>query len=225
MKVGTDAMLLGAWTQPRAGRILDLGTGTGILALMMAQRTPEAQIDALEIEAMAAKQAQENVASSPWKERIQVAHQAVQNWLPGYQYDLIICNPPYFSQALSTGQPARDLARQTHTLSHTQLLEEAQRLLKPRGHLSLVLPLIQAQNFDILAQGLAQMTLKRRCLIRHSPEHAVSRCLMEWQEGVFNHTVHTEILDLKDGEEYSQQYRKLTAGYPLGSPYAPAADL
>lgn len=233
MKVGTDGMLLGAWAKAwtqalnpaDTGYILDIGTGTGILALMLAQRSPHAVIDALEIEAQAAQQAHHNVQASPWGQRIHVHHLAVQDWQPRSLYDLLVCNPPYFSQALSTGSQARNLARQTHTLDHAELLEQADRLLKPLGLLSLVLPAENGQAFEDLAQQ-SSFGLRRRCRVQHSHKHPVSRWLMEWQKEskAQDLSPKEESLILKDGQAFSKAYRQLTAGYHLGSPHAPAAD-
>jgi len=228
MKVGTDGMLLGAWARawhiPEPGHILDIGTGTGILALMLAQRSPRTLIDALEIEALAAQQALENVQASPWKERIQVIHQAIQDWQPEYAYDLLVCNPPYFSDALSTGNQARNLARQTHRLNPAELLH-TQRLLKPEGTLSLVLPVQNSASFKVLALK-SGLKLTRQCSVQHSTKHPISRLLMEWQKqpGDDKYVFQEEALILKEGPDFSKAYRQLTAGYHLGSPHAPAAD-
>src|SRR5690606_18064671 len=130
MKVGTDGVLLGAWARhPGAAHILDIGTGTGLLALIAAQRNPAALIDAVEVDAGAAQQARENVAASPWPERIRVYHADVRNWAaPEEGYDLILCNPPFY-----TGhRPSRDA--RTATAKHDvaigldQLVQQAVRL-------------------------------------------------------------------------------------------------
>jgi tRNA1Val (adenine37-N6)-methyltransferase len=122
MKVGTDAILLGAWA-PVAGvkRILDIGSGSGLIALMLAQRTPSpVNIDAVELEPQAALQAQENVQQSPWPERIQIHQQDIADWAEqcDKRYSLIVSNPPYFAPGVACSTAARDSARATASLDH-----------------------------------------------------------------------------------------------------------
>ncbi len=165
MKVGTDSIVLGSWTPvTSAKRILDIGTGTGILALMLAQRTPrDVQIDAVELDKEAVKQAEENVNASPWRERIRVIrHDARTYQAPAY--DLIISNPPYFEHGQILPDAARQLARLTGELDHATLLESAARLLTPFGKLALVLPVGQGEEVVSLAIGKGWY-LQRRCLV------------------------------------------------------------
>lgn len=126
MKVGTDGILLGAWA-PVAGvkRCLDIGAGSGLLALMLAQRTSDSVIiDAVELESEAATQAQENVAQSPWLERINVHTADIQQWVTQQtaRFDLIISNPPYYEQGVECATPQREQARYTTSLDHQTLL-------------------------------------------------------------------------------------------------------
>lgn len=158
MKVGTDAVLLGAWVDVSgACRMLDVGTGTGLLALMVAQRTEQAGhrttpaerigsagrgvlIDALEIDAAGAAQAMDNVAVSPWSDRIRVVQTDAKTWTEG-PYDHIISNPPFFRQALKAPERTRNLARHDDSLRWEDLAALADRLLSPEGRLSLILPM------------------------------------------------------------------------------------
>ena len=126
MKVGTDGILLGAWA-PVAGvkRILDIGTGSGLVALMLAQRTEEhVTIDAVELDAQAAEQASENVAESPWASRMRVECADILAWAPEQtaRYDLIVSNPPYYEPGVECGSPEREQARYTSSLDHKALL-------------------------------------------------------------------------------------------------------
>lgn len=149
MKVGTDGILLGAWAPvERARRVLDIGTGSGLIALMLAQRSAATcWIDAVELDINAAQQARENVAASPWNRRMAVIESAIQ----AYQappYDLIVSNPPYFSAGQSFSDPARGLARHTGALDSDELLAACNRLLSPNGEVALILP--RAMTDEIL---------------------------------------------------------------------------
>ena len=134
MKVGTDGVLLGAWSRAaQTGSILDIGTGTGLLALMMAQRTPaRVTIEGIEIAEKAYQQAKENIKNSPWHKRICLYHQSYQDFYSQYQkaFDLIITNPPFFDNSLQGEQTDRNLARHSHSLSIQDLLQEVSRQLK-----------------------------------------------------------------------------------------------
>ncbi|EPG7964467.1 tRNA(1)(Val) (adenine(37)-N(6))-methyltransferase TrmN [Citrobacter koseri] len=144
MKVGTDGILLGAWA-PVAGvtRILDIGTGSGLLVLMLAQRTDESvTIDAVELDSEAATQAQENIAHSPWPQRITVHTEDVRQWVPRQtaRFDLIISNPPYYEQGVECATPQREQARYTTTLDHEALLTTAAECITEEGFFCVVLP-------------------------------------------------------------------------------------
>ncbi len=157
MKVGTDGILLGAWS-PVAGvkRILDIGTGSGLLALMLAQRTGEAvSIDAVELDADAAQQAQENVGESPWADRIQIHTADIQQWVNERtgRYDLIVSNPPYYEKGVECGTPQREQARYTVSLDHGALLACAAECITEEGFLCVVLP-------EVLGNGFTQKALE-----------------------------------------------------------------
>ncbi|QMI06213.1 tRNA(1)(Val) (adenine(37)-N(6))-methyltransferase TrmN [Citrobacter sp. RHB25-C09] len=144
MKVGTDGILLGAWA-PVAGvkKILDIGTGSGLLALMLAQRTDDnVTLDAVELDNDAAAQAQENISQSNWANRVTVHAEDVQLWAARQtaKYDLIISNPPYYEQGVECATPQREQARYTTTLDHSALLATATGLITEEGFLCVVLP-------------------------------------------------------------------------------------
>lgn len=137
MKVGTDGVLLGAWATGGL-KILDVGTGTGVVALMMAQRYPKAQITALDIDEGAVRQAKENVENSSFRNRIIVLHEAVQAHQG--KYDAIVSNPPFFMDSLPAPNEQRNMARHSDTLSYADLMQASYRLLKDNGELSVVVP-------------------------------------------------------------------------------------
>ncbi len=128
MKVGTDGVLLGAWARG-GNRILDIGTGTGVIALMMAQRFPQAMIDAIEIDHGAAAQAAENAARSPFADRIHITETALQNFNPDIHYNIIVTNPPFFAHSLSAPETSRSLARQTDSLPFSAIFSFAKDYL------------------------------------------------------------------------------------------------
>ena len=156
MKVGTDGILLGAWAPvANVRRVLDIGSGSGLIALMLAQRTPSAvTIDAVELDGPAAQQAQENVAQSPWSTRIQVHPQAIAAFTEGceHRYSLIVSNPPYYPPDVACSTPERATARSTTTLDHYSLLRCAARLIEEEGFFCVVLPEAVGQNMIALAQ-------------------------------------------------------------------------
>ena len=152
MKVGTDGVLLGAWANlDHAKRLLDIGTGTGLIAIMAAQRNSELLADAIEIDPTAFGQALENVNNTPWQERIQLFQGQVQTFTPEYQYDVIVCNPPFFINSTKTPERNRTLARHCETLSHADILQVCDHLLDPEGKLCVILPIIEADHFIELA--------------------------------------------------------------------------
>lgn len=151
MRVGTDGVLLGAWFDPGGdgARMLDVGTGTGVIALMAAQRNPSARIDAVEIDAGSCADAAENFAGSPWAERLALFGESFVSFC-GHatrKYDRIVSNPPYFVGSLKCPDPGRTRARHTDSLPHPELLAGAAGLLTEKGCLSVVLPADGADAF------------------------------------------------------------------------------
>jgi len=137
MKVGTDGVLLGAWARG-GGSILDVGTGTGVIALMMAQRFPQARVTAVDIDEGAVSQAMANVGRSPFASRVTVLRQRVQEHQG--RYDAVVSNPPYFIGSLGAPDRQRHLARHALTLTYGELMAAARRLLAADGELSVVVP-------------------------------------------------------------------------------------
>lgn len=141
MKVNTDGVLLGAWVNcSRATRILDIGTGTGVIALMMAQKNTGALVHAIDINEGAYGQASENFRQSPWSGRLSAFHSSLQLFHNPFQYDLIVSNPPYFANSQQSPHPVKNEARHQVSLNLSDLIQHIARLLSPDGKACLVLP-------------------------------------------------------------------------------------
>ena len=225
MKVGTDGVLLGAWASGGASsggrRILDIGTGTGLIALMMAQRFPDAMIDAIEIDREAARQACENVAASPFADRIRVMEISLQEYVQQmldqqntYRYDAIVSNPPYFVDSLKNPDKHRMVARHTDTLSFRQLMQGVSRLLSDDGVFSVVLPVSVQEEFgnEALMFGLSKIY---EVLIKTKENKAPKRCMMIFsrQHGTL---VKSEQVCMMDADnERSSWYQSLTKDFYL----------
>lgn len=179
MKVGTDGVLLGAWATT-GERMLDIGTGTGLIALMLAQRSSHAIVDAVEIDEAAAEQARENVVASPFADRVNVVNVEIQNFIPtnGARYDVIVSNPPYFQNALGSPDKKRHAARHTDSLSYRELLDAAVRLLREDGRFCIIIPFDSRQSVvdEALLHGFS---ISRECAVRTTQRKAPRRYLLE----------------------------------------------
>ena len=183
MKVGTDGTLLGAWANEPVEpcRILDIGTGTGLVALMMAQRYPQSQVIGIDIDRDAAIQAQENVDASPFSDRVKIINADAVKIEDKEGFDAIVCNPPYFVDSLTCPQDQRTLARHTITLTYEQLMQTAYKLLKNDGMFSIVVP---TENNDAIesASALAGFMISRICMIKTTPNKLPKRQLIEFRK-------------------------------------------
>jgi tRNA1Val (adenine37-N6)-methyltransferase len=215
MKVGTDAVLLGAWVDVRDIKsVLEVGAGSGIISLMIAQRTsPVVKIDAVEIERGAAEQAVENILQSPWPSRIVVHPVAIQDFFPPEQYDMIICNPPFFNNSLKPPDKGRLQVRHTTSLTFEDLVSAAVRLLKSSGKLSVILPEQEGILFSEIALS-SQLYNTRKHSFRTRSEKPIERWLLEFSK----HKSDLEdgkILLYKGGLEWSELYKNLTKDFYL----------
>ncbi len=178
MKVGTDGVILGAWAVG-SSNILDIGTGTGLVALMMAQRYPDANVTAIDIDEGAAQQAAENVTASPFAERISVVHTALQDFHPNKSFDAIVCNPPFFEQSLTCPDKNRTISRHTTTLTFRELMTHAYSLLNDDGEMSVVIPTDAMSRMEEAA-CLAGFFMKRQCEIRTTSTKPPKRQLLSF---------------------------------------------
>lgn len=214
MKVGTDSVLLGAWTDVRnALNILDAGAGTGVLALMLAQKCGAA-IDALDINESAFLQARENFMESNWHERLKVYHVSLQDFANGSdkKYDLIISNPPFFIDAMKTGSDARNIARHINeTITFEELAEGIFTLLKPEGRFCVILPVKEGNLFiEICAKkGLFYNRITR---VRTKADKHEKRLLLEMSYRRKNIVSDELVIHNEDGG-YSKEFIELTKDF------------
>jgi tRNA1Val (adenine37-N6)-methyltransferase len=215
MKVGTDAVLLGAWASVgQAQRILEIGTGSGVIALMLAQRSqPGTHIDAIDIDANSVEQARENVAHSPWKEKVDVHHRSLQEWQPGVMYDLIVSNPPFFHNSLLPPNATRRDARHAITLTSDQLFASAKKLLAPGGKLAVVLP-VQEGTIWMSKAAQVGMSMQRQLAFFTRAGKPQERWLLEWSTdpGVYEESM---LVLYDEGNQRSAYYQRLTFPFYL----------
>jgi tRNA1Val (adenine37-N6)-methyltransferase len=216
MKVNTDGVLLGAWADAdNISRALDVGTGSGLIALMIAQRS-EALIDAVEIDPPAALQASENSSRSPWKDRIHVQTGPFQEFaaLCGKKYDLIVSNPPFFRNALKPGDKRRSKARHDLSLTHEELLKDASSLLNPQGKFCVILPYQEKDSFTELA-FIYRLQCHRITAVTATPGAVFSRILMSFRPFSAGTPDRTDLTIHKADGSYSKIYRELTKDFYL----------
>jgi tRNA1Val (adenine37-N6)-methyltransferase len=217
MKVGTDGTLIGAWASIPYGErtILDIGTGTGLIAIMAAQRAPQAQVIGIDIDSDCIEQALENVAALPWSDRISIIHKPLQEFSSSKGLDVIISNPPYFVDSLTSPDEKRTTARHTTSLSFSDLCDGVTRLLAPNGTLALILPPAEAEKFLSVSRG--RLFLTRRCDVWSTPESGIKRVMMELQMQPPAELPQIEKLIIEDSGPmgYSAEYRQLTRDFYL----------
>lgn len=212
MKVGTDSVLLGAWAAvDGVGRALDAGCGTGLLALMLAQRGV-GEIDAVEIDAIAADEARSNVAASPWAEAIRVVEGDCTAW-DGGSYNLIISNPPYFNSTTHSPDERRATARHESSLTFASLMAMAGRLLTAEGCMAFVSPADRSDDI-LFSATMAKLNLRRRCDVRSSARREPKRVLWEFTKLPCRPFIETLTLTDSDGSR-STDYKQLTKEFYL----------
>ena len=217
MKIGTDGVLLGAWTsiENHPGTILDIGAGTGLLALMLTQRSGADTIDALEIDEGAYEQCVDNFETSPWGDRLFCYHAGLDEFLDDIedQYDLIVSNPPFYSEEVSSGSAARDTARQNQSLPFDELIEGVSKLLSPDGIFSTIIPFKEeVQLIDLAEQkGLYPQHITR---VKGNPSSEIKRSLLQFS---FNkkEVLKDELIIEMERHQYTEDYIALTKDFYL----------
>jgi tRNA1Val (adenine37-N6)-methyltransferase len=216
MKVGTDGVLLGAWCNcENASSVLDVGTGTGLIALMVAQRNPTARIDAVEINKEAFLDAVDNIANAPWRDRIDLILAPVQK-IEGHSYDLIVTNPPFFHNSLPSELIGKNQARHTSSLSTNDLVDLSS-MLEPEGILSGILP---TERFEEISEKLLMRGLKplRRTNVHPVPGKTHHRVLFEFKKtrvAYLKPQLSEIVIENGERHDYSDEYKQLTKDFYL----------
>ena len=214
MKVGTDGILLGAWANVDAPQsILDIGTGTGLIALMMAQRYPQARVDAIEIDEASALEAIDNAKNSPFTNRVNVIHTSLQKFTEetSNRYDLIVSNPPFFNTGL-----ARNAARHTRTLTHEILISCTKKLLHKKGQFCLILPKKEGEDFIELAKN-HHLYLAEKVNVKPKPSKPIERLLLRFSNANPHEIIESELIIEEAGTQriYTKGYVNLTKEFYL----------
>ena len=214
MKVGTDGVLLGAWATNNSGNtILDIGTGTGLISMMLAQRFPESQIDAIEIDENAYYQAKENFENAPFYNRLSIYLTSLQDYKTDKKYDLIVSNPPFFTVNDLNEFDARKQARQEETLTFSDLLEKTAQLLNKDGLANFIIPHDRMLEFCTIAAENA-LKVSKTTLIKGNETSPIKRVLLEFsfeQKEIEENTLTIEI----ERHRYTNDYINLTKDFYL----------
>ena len=217
MRVNTDGVLLGAWVGlSDAGRILDIGTGTGVIALMAAQRSPQAQVVGVEIDANSFADADANASSSDYKDRVIMIHSSLQDFSSSYagKFDHIVSNPPYFVSGTVSEQAGRAAVRHTVHLSFEDLVSCALKLMSENGKFSLILPTVEGGQFSDLAVK-SGFSLERLCHVYINPT-TIGRVLMTFSfKSTAEPLIAEQIVIRQADGSYSKEYVQLTKDFYL----------
>ena len=218
MKVCTDACLFGAWAAgfaTKASRVLDIGAGTGLLSLMIAQES-SARINAIEIDEDAASQARDNFNASVWKDRLTIVRQSIQDYAAcsNVRYDLIISNPPFYKNDLKSPDGKRNLALHGSELSLKKLFTTARKLLAPGGSFGVLV----AAHRALEAEGIADantLYLKEKVNVRQTPHHPFFRTMYLFCSASCSGPGSSEVIIKKDQYQYTREFTELLKDYYL----------
>jgi tRNA1Val (adenine37-N6)-methyltransferase len=220
MKVCTDACLFAAWVankieiaKLKIETVLDIGAGTGLLSLMLAQKL-DAQIHAVEIDEQTAQQAKENFEASGYSTRLTVYKTSIQNFNPASTYDLIISNPPFYIQSLKSNDQRKNIAKHGVGLSFTELVYVAQQLLKPTGIFSILTPFEEFKTFETIAAE-HELHLLQKTDVRHSATHPFFRTMAIFTNQTFGENNYDNLCIRDDKNSYSPAFIELLKDYYL----------
>lgn len=218
MKIGTDGVLLGAWAPIKNNpySILDIGTGTGIIALMLAQRSHAEQIDALEIDECAYEQAVDNFENSPWGDRLFCFHAGLDEFVeePEDEYDLIVSNPPFYSEDYKSDNTQRDLARFQDAMPFEDLIEAAAILLSENGVFAVIIPFKEEEKFIALTKEFELYPIKIT-RVKGTPTTEIKRSLLAFSRHEISNFEIDELVIETARHQYTQEYTELTKDFYL----------
>lgn len=217
MQIGTDGVLLGAWVsiQKKPFSILDIGAGTGIIALQLAQRSNAEMIDAIEIDADAYEQCVDNFENSAWGDRLFCYHASLEEFVEEIEdkYDLIVSNPPFYSEDYKTANKSRDLARFNDSLPFDELIESASRLLSDEGIFAVIIPKKEEKNFIKMASEV-NLFPKRICRVRGTETSEEKRSMLELSFENISPVIENLIIETSR-HIYTEDYKKLVGDFYL----------
>jgi tRNA1Val (adenine37-N6)-methyltransferase len=221
MKVTTDGCSFGAWCADEIKasnnayhKLLDIGTGTGLLSLMVAQKNESIQIDAVEIDQEASSQARENITASPWKERISVYAEDILNFLTDDQYDIIISNPPFYENELKSGKEKKDLAHHSEELKLEQICSIIQTRLNAGGNFFLLLPAKRKEEINRLLTG-KNLFIHKLIGLRQSVDHGVFRLMISGGRSKPAEILYGELAIWNEAKTYTAEFIDLLKDYYL----------
>lgn len=218
MKVGTDGVLLGAWarTPNSTGSILDIGTGSGVIALMLAQRFPQSNVLGIDIDKGAVSQANENFRKSSFANRLSVQHIALQEFDSTQQFDTIVSNPPFFTNGVLPMNEQRKLARHTTSFSFQMLFSSVVKLLSSKGVFSIIAPKSEQENLINLAMENG-LCVKEICCVYPNPAKKSKRILLAFSREARKTELQTEIIiETEQRHHYTKEYKTLLKDFYLG---------
>jgi tRNA1Val (adenine37-N6)-methyltransferase len=217
MKIGTDSVLLGAWAsiEKNPYSILDIGAGTGVLALMMAQRSSSEVIDAIEIDDDTYEQCVENFEQSPWSDRLFCYHASLEEFVEETEdtYDIIISNPPFYNDTYKSDNEQRDLARFSDAMPFRHLIESVSKLLSKNGCFSVVIPFSEEKDFIVLASK-EHLFPKRILRVKGSPSSDIKRSLIGFSFIEMEAEL-SELIIETERHQYTDDYINLTKDFYL----------
>lgn len=209
MRVGTDAVMLGAWANLQdAAHILDVGTGTGVIALICAQRNSQAIIEAIDIEEGSCEDARENFERSKWKDRLKLHLGDYRKIASTDKFDLIISNPPYFTDSLRPANPIRNAARHDDSLPADAFIQKTKSLLSPNGRLAIILPVTELERWMKEAATI-KLLPERICRVHTLAYKDASRVLIEFSFTHIDEPAMESLLIEKSPGEKSEAYKLL----------------
>ena len=219
LKVGTDSVLLGSLMSitGEERRLLDIGTGTGVVAIMAAQRLADAgaaypEITAIEIDAPSAEEAERNFKGCPWSQMLSARHCALQDFRSPGEFDLIFSNPPYFDESLRNPDPRESRARHTESLSYREVLAFASEKLAPQGRVAMILPAESETAVRRCAAGF-DLNTSRVVRIRTSSKKPARRIVVEFTRT--RSTPELQELTIQDGTAFTEEYRRIAGAFLL----------
>ena len=210
-RFGTDSMLLGSWIQGSYSRILDVGTGSGILALMMAQRFPHSTVLGIDIDHHSVTSAQRNVDASPFRNRIELMTQDFNDLDVSNTCDLILSNPPYFSNQLESSEKRRSVARHEVNLTLESLLKKSKELLKPNGAVALVLP--YSRRDELIKSEV--LHLQKECVVSSYENSSPIRLLVQMGHTPGVSVERDRLFIYSENKDYSESFKEMTADFYL----------